>query len=84
MVEIELQHANVSGRLEQATQAVERVTLPGVPHSGNNQLAFSDSWSENEGILQQLLSAYQAAVRKNIADTQANVDLLKRQDEVIR
>lgn len=84
MVEIQLQYAHVSGRLAQATQAVERVTLPDIPVSGNNQLAFTASWSENEGILQQLLSAYQSAVRKSIADTQANVDLLRHQDEVIR
>jgi hypothetical protein len=35
-------------------------------------------------MMAQLLSAYLAGVQKNIADTQANVALLQRQDEAIQ
>ncbi|WKB35764.1 DUF5344 family protein [Terrilactibacillus sp. S3-3] len=84
MFEIELHHSLVSSRLENVGHALGQASLPALPLSDGNQLAFTTSWDENENILQKLLSAYQAAVRKNLADTQANVDSLKRQDEVIR
>jgi hypothetical protein len=84
MYQIELNHSVVSGRIDEAEQALGQVARPSSASSGRNRLAVTAAWQEGEQRMVQLLSAYLAGVRKNIADTRANVDLLKRQDEVIK
>ncbi|GGL43278.1 DUF5344 family protein [Sporolactobacillus putidus] len=83
MVQIELHHSVVSGRLDEAGQALGQLSLSALSGLGKNQLVFTGEWQNEEQRIHRLLSAYREGVRKTIADTRANVDLLKRQDEVI-
>ncbi|RYL87265.1 DUF5344 family protein [Sporolactobacillus sp. Y61] len=84
MYKIELNDSVVKSRIDQAEQALSRLMPPGSFSCGSNRLAATGAWREREQMLVRLLSAYLAGVQKNISDTRANVDLLKRQDEVIR
>lgn len=84
MYEIELHKDAVDVRMDEAERALDRLSLPSPPSHGKNHLAVTDAWQDGEVQVRKLLSAYIAGLHKNITDTRANINLLKRQDEVIR
>jgi hypothetical protein len=84
MFQIELNTHVTEGRIAAAEQARQGVVPLQSVSCGRNHLATTAAWQEGEQMMAQLLSAYLAGVQKNIADTQANVALLQRQDEAIQ
>ncbi|WP_353947838.1 DUF5344 family protein [Sporolactobacillus sp. Y61] len=84
MGQIALNHGQVSGRLDEAKAAANQLSLKDPSGRGSNRLAITTDWESKEAMVQQLLTIYIEGLQNNIADTKANVDLLKRQDEVIR
>ncbi|MCO7126473.1 YwqI/YxiC family protein [Sporolactobacillus shoreicorticis] len=84
MVQIELNTHVTEGRIAAAEQARQGVVPLQAVSCGRNRLAATAAYQEGEQMMEQLLSAYLAGVQKNIADTQANVALLQRQDEAIK
>ncbi|MCL1631248.1 YwqI/YxiC family protein [Sporolactobacillus sp. CPB3-1] len=84
MVQIELNSSVTDSRINEAERALRAVPMLKSISCGHNHLAATSAWQEGEQMMRQLLSAYVAGVQKNIADTRANVALLRRQDEVIR
>lgn len=84
MVQIELNTHVTEGRIVAAEHARQGVLPLKSVSCGRNHLAATSAWQEGEQMMAQLLSAYLSGVQKNIADTQANVALLQRQDEAIK
>ncbi|MCD7035551.1 YwqI/YxiC family protein [Metabacillus sp. GX 13764] len=85
MPEIKLNHAEVTGQLNNMKNALNALKLPSPSESaiGQNMLDFTEAWLDREENIHQLLSMYITAVEKNIEDTQSNIDSLKKQDEAI-
>lgn len=84
MYEIELHKDSVDVRMDEAERALNRLSLPSPPSHGKNHLMVTGAWQDGEAQMRKLLSTYLAGLHKNITDTQANISLLKRQDEVIQ
>ncbi|MBM7703047.1 DUF5344 family protein [Metabacillus iocasae] len=85
MSTIKLNYESVTSQLKQVTSAKETISLSssGMNQLGQNHLAMTEKWKEQEQAIQQLVQQYVQAVTKNIEDTQANIDLLKKQDEAM-
>ncbi|MGE7602799.1 YwqI/YxiC family protein [Peribacillus sp. NPDC097675] len=85
MTTIKLNHSAVTKQVSQVKTAVDGTTIGALPADqlGNNDLNFTSKWEERETNLEKTFNQYLTIVKKNLEDTQANVDLLKEQDEAI-
>lgn len=84
--EIKLEYNSVMSELGKAREKLLALTLPS-PNEGSlgrNQLNYTDVWLERELNLNAILEIYIEAVNKNIEDTEANVTMLRDQDEAIQ
>jgi hypothetical protein len=84
MYQIELNTHVTEGRIATAEHARQGVIPLKSVSCGRNHFAATSAWQEGEQMMAQLLDTYLSGVQKNIADTQANVALLQRQDEAIK
>ncbi|MBP3041623.1 YwqI/YxiC family protein [Bacillaceae bacterium Marseille-Q3522] len=82
---IKMYHSELMGQLKIAEQALHHVELPHFPSDqlGKNQLSFTEKWLEREDFLVKMIAEYLEIVDKNLEDTRANIDLIKKQDEAI-
>jgi len=85
MYAIQLNDETVADRLDEAKRALASLAMEKIAtHAlGRNQIIFTEQLMTREKTFQSLLEKYIEGVQKNIADTEANVQLLKRQDEAI-
>ncbi|WKB36323.1 DUF5344 family protein [Terrilactibacillus sp. S3-3] len=86
MYAIQLNDETVADRLDEAKRALASLAMEKIAtHAlGRNQIIFTEQLMTREKTFQSLLEKYiHQGVQKNIADTEANVQLLKRQDEAI-
>ena len=86
MTDIQLRHGDVSDQIKKMESALQALNLPTF-HAGDfgrNQTGFSAAFTAGEAMLEQIVSEYVQIVQKNLADTQANVDYMKSQDEAIK
>jgi|GEM_PF-648745 aspartyl/asparaginyl beta-hydroxylase (cupin superfamily) len=83
--QIKLNHSAVMAKLNEVMHNLERLQLnpPAQEQLGRNKLNYTDAWIQREQNIQLLLKEYIATVEKNIEDTKANVEALKKQDEAI-
>ncbi|MGC4378121.1 YwqI/YxiC family protein [Fictibacillus sp. Mic-4] len=84
-MEVKLKYDVVMQKLNGVQKALDALTLPEPPSDllGINELGFTTKWKEREGHLHKNVSEYKKVVLKNVEDTRANVDLLKKQDEAV-
>ncbi|AZV44295.1 YwqI/YxiC family protein [Peribacillus asahii] len=85
MQKIKLDYSEVIQQLNNVKQALSELHLPSPSETelGQNQLKFTKEWLQREENLQKMVIQYMQAVQKNVEDTHANVDILKKQDEAI-
>ncbi|MED3688133.1 YwqI/YxiC family protein [Peribacillus butanolivorans] len=85
MATIKLNHSAVTKQVNQVKTALGTVTLGNLPADelGNNKLEFTSKWIDREANLEKVFERYIKIVQKNVEDTQANIDLLKEQDDAI-
>lgn len=85
MQRIKLDYSEVIQQLNDVKQALSELHLPSPSEAelGQNQLTFTKEWLQREENLQKMVIQYMQAVQKNVEDTHANVDILKKQDEAI-
>ncbi|WKB36495.1 DUF5344 family protein [Terrilactibacillus sp. S3-3] len=85
MYAIQLNDETVADRLDEAKRTLAPLAMEKMATHvlGRNQLIFTEQLMTREKTFQSLLEKYIEGVQKNIADTEANVQLLKRQDEAI-
>lgn len=84
--EIKMEYSSVMRELGNAMQKLVVLTLPYINEGslGKNQLEYTDQWLEREAHLKIFLESYMGVVQKNIEDTEANVTMLRDQDEAIQ
>ncbi|MBM7691964.1 hypothetical protein JOC77_001374 [Peribacillus deserti] len=85
MQTIKLNFDAVMQQLDDIKHALGALNLPG-PSAGSlgqNQLEFTATYLEREARIHKSMTEYIQVVQKNIEDTRANVELLKKQDEAI-
>lgn len=85
MTTIKLKHEAVMTQLDNVKRALDAIECPAPSDSslGKNQLDFTSQWLERERDIHNMMLRYIEIVHKNVEDTRANVDLLKKQDEAI-
>ncbi|MFC7373506.1 YwqI/YxiC family protein [Fictibacillus iocasae] len=85
MQTIKLQFDEVTQQLSKTQRTLDAVSLPAPSESslGRNQLQFTTQYLERENNLHKMVLDYIKAVTKNIEDTKANVEILKKQDQAI-
>jgi hypothetical protein len=85
MQEIKLDYSKVMQQLDEVNNALDDLSLPALSKDqlGQNQLEFTNVWIQREENLHTMVKNYIEAVKKNIKDTRASVDILKKQDEAI-
>ncbi|MBK5441500.1 MULTISPECIES: YwqI/YxiC family protein [Peribacillus] len=85
MATIKLNHPAVTKQVNQVKTALGTVTLGNLPADelGKNKLEFTSKWIDREANLEKVFERYIKIVQKNVEDTQANIDLLKEQDDAI-
>ncbi|PEJ37535.1 hypothetical protein CN689_01165 [Peribacillus butanolivorans] len=85
MATIKLNHPAVTKQVNQVKTALGTVTHGNLPADelGNNKLEFTSKWIDREANLEKVFERYIKIVQKNVEDTQANIDLLKEQDDAI-
>lgn len=83
--EIKMNFEEVAHVLDQMGESIALLKLPMVYNgiNGQNQLEFLEEWTERESQIRSFLIQYIAIVEQSIADTKANAQLLKDQDEAI-
>ncbi len=86
MTTIRLKHDDVTSQIKKMESALQALKLEGFTPGdfGRNRTGFSSSFTEGEAFLEQTVSEYIQIIQKNLADTQANVDYMKMQDEAIQ
>ncbi|TYR78805.1 hypothetical protein FZC66_17395 [Priestia megaterium] len=82
---IKLNHEAVTSQLKKVSNAKGAVSFSALSASdiGKNTLDITQKWQQQEQEIQQLMTEYIQMLTKSIEDTQANVDLLKQQDEAM-
>ncbi|TCP31224.1 hypothetical protein EV207_103107 [Scopulibacillus darangshiensis] len=83
MTEIKLKHDVVMSHLDKVKTTLGKLSLPEPGSVGQNKLDFTEGWLEREAAIKKNVSEYMKVVEKNVEDTRASVDLLKRQDEAM-
>ncbi|RID89382.1 hypothetical protein D1953_02115 [Peribacillus asahii] len=85
MQKIKLDYSEVIQQLNDVKKQLSELHLPSPSETklGQNQLTFTKEWLQREENLQKMVIQYMQAVQKNVEDTHANVDILKKQDEAI-
>ncbi|MFB5282125.1 YwqI/YxiC family protein [Peribacillus sp. Hz7] len=85
MQNIKLDYSEVIQQLNDVKKKLSELHLPSPSETelGQNQLTFTKEWLQREENLQKMVIQYMQAVQKNVEDTHANVDILKKQDEAI-
>ncbi|MFC0190194.1 YwqI/YxiC family protein [Fictibacillus aquaticus] len=85
MQTIKLHFDDVTQQLSETQRALDAVNLPAPSEGslGRNELEFTKQWIERESNLHKMVLEYISVVSKNIEDTKANVEILKKQDQAI-
>lgn len=85
MTHIQLKHADAVAQIERMQTALNAVQLETFNPSdlGRNDSGISANFMDGEAYVEMLMNQYIELLQKNLLDTRANVDLLKRQDEAI-
>ncbi|MFF2288253.1 DUF5344 family protein [Peribacillus butanolivorans] len=85
MATIKLNHPAVTKQVNQVKIALGTVTLGNLPADelGKNKHEFTSKWIDREANLEKVFERYIKIVQKNVEDTQANIELLKEQDDAI-
>ncbi|MBA4535559.1 YwqI/YxiC family protein [Bacillus aquiflavi] len=82
---IKLNYEAVIKQLNHIKTALNASSIKEAPTGslGQNKLEFTQEWIKLENSIQTAFSQYKQIVHKNVDDTRANVDLLKKQDEAV-